>query len=172
MPEKKHSRDAGSAEAEWVVRRAGHVAKTIKGLLVALVVALSLELTGDAGAAALALLGTSLAILFSNLYEDYVQREIEAGRRLGLVDLRALAGHLVGIPLGIAPAFVLFMLAWVGVISTEQAVDAVIWSGIGLLFALGYLSAWIQGNDRVHALGHGLVLAIIGIAILALKSLH
>jgi hypothetical protein len=144
MAEMERSGDTGSAETEWVVRRAGHVGKSVKGLLVALVVALSLELTGDAGAAALALLGTALAIFFSNLYEDYVQREIESGRRLGLADLGSIAGHLVGIPLGIAPAFVLFVLAWFGTISTEWAVDAAIWSGIGLLFALGYLSGRIE----------------------------
>jgi hypothetical protein len=172
MAEEGHSADAASAQAEWVARRAGHVAKAVKGLLVALVMALSLELTSDAGAAALALLGTVLAILFSNLYGDYLQREVEAGRRLLLADLRSLAGHLIGIPLGIVPAFVLFVLAWLGIISTAWAVDAAIWSGIGLLFALGFLSGRIQGNDRVHAVGHGLVLAVIGIAILALKTLH
>ena len=69
----------GDPEVAWLVRRAGHVSKTVKGLLIGLAAALGLELTQDAGAAALALAGTVLAVLLGNVYGDAIQHEIEHG---------------------------------------------------------------------------------------------
>ena len=81
-------REDGSAEVVWLARRAGHVSKSVKGLLIGLAAVLGPELTQDAGAAALALAGTVIAALLGNMYGDGIQHEIQLGRRL---DRRALA---------------------------------------------------------------------------------
>jgi hypothetical protein len=154
------------------LRRADHVAKTIKGLLVALVAALALELTDDPGAAALGLIGTVAAVLAGNVYADFVEADIASGRRLGPRDVAGLTWHSVGIGAGAVPAFVLFVLAWLGVIAVLTAIDVAIWSGIALLLLLGYLSGRLRGDDRLHAALHGTLLALVGIGVLALKSIH
>jgi uncharacterized protein YacL len=162
----------GDPEVAWLVRRAGHVSKSVKGLLIGLAAALGLELTQDAGAAALALAGTVIAVLLGNVYGDAIQHEIEHGRRL---DRRALAGvvwHSVGVILGALPAFLLLVAAWLDVIDTQLAVDLVVWSGIGLLLVLGYGGGRLGGATPRGAVMHGVLLASLGVVVLAVKSLH
>jgi hypothetical protein len=162
----------GISEVDWIAQRAGYVAKAVKGLLIALAIALSLELTSDAGAAALALVGSVLGLLAANLYADFVQREIEAGHRLSLTEIRALMGHSLAIPAGAAPAFLLFVAAWLQIVSTDLAINAAIWSGIGLLFVLGYASGRMQSDTRLQAVGHGLILGLVGVGVLIVKTVH
>ena len=83
-----------------------------------------------------------------------------------------MVGHSIGIPLGALPAFLLFVATWLGLMVTEIAIDVAIWSGIALLFVLGHSSGRLRGDDQGHALLHGLLLAVIGLAVLAVKSLH
>jgi len=161
-----------SVEVEWVARRANHVSKTIKGILLALAAALGLELASDAGAAALALAGTVVAVVFGNVYGDAMQDEIRSARRMDIRRLGPVIRHSAAIVLGAAPAFVLFTLAWLEVIATETAIDVALWSGIGLLFVLGYFSGRVIGDEKSAALKHGFLLAVIGVGVLALKSLH
>ena len=164
--------DGGDPEVAWLVRRAGHVSKTVKGLLIGLAAALGLELTLDAGAAALALAGTVIAVLLGNVYGDAIQHEIQQGRQL---DRRALANvvwHSVGVILGALPAFLLLLAAWLDAIDPQLAVDLVVWSGIGLLLVLGYAGGRLGGATQRGALIHGVVLASLGVVVLAVKSLH
>jgi hypothetical protein len=164
--------DVERGEIEWVARRSHHVSKTIKGLLLALAAALALELTVDAGAAALALAVSVIGVMAADLYEHAVQQEVETASRIDRRSARALMGSAIGIAAGASLAFALFILAWLEVITTELAIDTAIWSGIGVLFALGYLSARMRSEERGRALMHGSVLALIGIGVLALKTLH
>jgi hypothetical protein len=159
-------------EVEWISRRATHVAKAIKGLLVALVAALALELTLDPGAAALGLAGTVVAVLAADVYEHAVQEEIQSGRRLDRREMARVFGHSAGIPLGAAPALFLFILAWLGIIATDLAIDGSLWSGIGALVVLGYASGRLRGDAYRPALVHGLLLAALGLGVLALKAAH
>ena len=161
-----------NGEVAWLVRRAGHVSKTVKGLLIGLAAALGLELTQDAGAAALALTGTVIAVLLGNVYGDAIQHEIEHGRRLDRHALAGVAWHSVGVILGALPAFLLLVAAWLDAIDTPLAVDLVVWSGIGLLLVLGYAGGRLGGAKQGGALIHGVVLASLGIVVLAVKSLH
>ena len=66
----------------------------------------------------------------------------------------------------------LFILAWLGLLSTEAAITTSIWIGMGLLLLLGYASGRLQGDDRRGAIKHGLFLAVIGLGVLAAKSIH
>jgi hypothetical protein len=161
-----------SEEIDWLSRRADHVSKAIKGLLLGLAAALGLELTQDAGAAALALLGTVLAVTLGNVYGDAVQHEITQKRRLRWAELRPVAGHSMGIVLGALPAFVLFVAAWLEIITVDLAIDATIWSGIGLLLVLGYAAGRLGGDSQRGALGHAVVLASLGMVVLLVKSIH
>ena len=158
-----------AVEVAWVARRAGHVSKAVKGVLIALAAALALELSTDAGAAALGLLGTVIAIMFANAYADWMQTEIVQGRRLKLADVRSVAGHSVGVGLGALPGFLLFVAAWLGLLAIEATIDLAIWSGIGLLLMFGYVGGRLQGDGRPAALLHGLLLAVVGLGVLLIK---
>lgn len=147
--------DDDSVEVAWVARRAGHVAKAVKGVLIALAAALALEISSDAGAAALGLLGTVIAVMFANAYADWLQAEIERGRRLGLADLRHVAGRSLGVAAGALPAFLLFVAAWLGWLTVEATIDLAIWIGIGLLFVFGYVGGRLRGDQQAAALMHG-----------------
>ena len=162
-------RDPGSVEVAWVARRAGHVAKAVKGVLLALAAALALEISSDAGAAALGLLGTVIAVMFANAYADWLQAEIERGRRLGLADLRHVAGRSLGVAAGALPAFLLFVAAWLGWLAIDATIDLAIWIGIGLLFAFGYVGGRLRGDQQTGALVHGFLLAVVGIGVLLIK---
>jgi hypothetical protein len=61
---------------------------------------------------------------------------------------------------------------WLDVIDTELAVDLVVWSGIGLLLVLGYAGGRLGGATPRGALIHGVLLASLGVVVLAVKSLH
>lgn len=165
-------RDDANLEVAWLVRRAAHVSKTVKGLLIGLAAALGLELTQDAGAAALALAGTVIAVLLGNVYGDAIQHEIKRGRQLDRRSLASVVWHSVGVILGALPAFLLLVAAWLDAIDMPLAVDLVVWSGIGLLLVLGYAGGRLGGAARRGALIHGVVLASLGIVVLAVKSLH
>ncbi len=165
-------REDGSAEVVWLARRAGHVSKSVKGLLIGLAAVLGLELTQDAGAAALALAGTVIAVLLGNIYGDAIQHEIQLGRRLDRHALATVVWHSVGVVVGALPAFLLLVAAWLGVIDMQLAVDLVVWSGIGLLLVLGYAGGRLGGVTQRGALIHGALLASLGVVVLAVKSLH
>ena len=57
-------------------------------------------------------------------------------------------------------------------IDAPLAVDLVVWSGIGLLLVLGHAGGRLGGATHRGALIHGVVLASLGIVVLAVKSLH
>lgn len=153
----------------WEARRAGHVSKAVKGVLIALAAALALELSADAGAAAFGLLGTVIAIMLANAYADWMQTEIEESRRPKLSDVGSVAGLSASVVFGALPGFLLFVAAWLGVLAIEATIDLAIWSGIGLLFVFGYAGDRLGGDGRPAALLHGLLLAIIGLGVLLIK---
>jgi len=153
----------------WVAKRAGYVSKGVKGVFIALAAALALDLSADAGAAALGLVGTIIAILFANAYADWLQIEIDQSRRLGLSDVPAVAGHSVGVALGALPALLLFIAAWLGLMAIATAVDLAVWTGIAMLFALGYAAGRLQGDTKPSAMSHGVKLAVVGLGVLLIK---
>lgn len=165
-------RDEEDVELAWLGRRAGHVSKAVKGLLLGLAAALGLELTNDPGAALLALLGTVVAVVVGNVYADAIQFEIERGTIFGRRALASTADHSLGILIGAIPALVLFTLAWLDIVDIDLAIDLAIWSGIGLLAVLGYVGGRLGGGTRRDAVVHGVLLAGLGIVVLAVKSLH
>ena len=163
--------DDDTVEVAWVAKRANHVAKTIKGVLVAMAASLALEATSDPGAAALGLIGTVIAIGFASIYGDWLQTEIEEGRRLRPGSLPLVAGRSAGVALGALPATLLFVAAWLGLVSAGTAVDLSLWIGVGLLFVFGYVGARLRRDTRGGAALQGLLLSVVGLGVLALKYL-
>ena len=154
-----------SEEVAWVARRAGYVSKAVKGVLIALAAALALDVSADAAATALGLVGT----VMRDYAPAFASEEIEQGRRLGLADVPSVAAHSVGVALGALPAFALFIAAWLGLLAVETTVDLAIWSGIALLFVFGYVAGRLQGDTQVAALVHALLLAVVGLGVLLIK---
>ena len=79
---------------------------------------------------------------------------------------------MAGNPGGRTLLVLLLVAAWLDVIDTQLAVDLVVWSGIGLLLVLGYAGGRLGGATPRGAVMHGVLLASLGVVVLAVKSLH
>jgi hypothetical protein len=156
----------------WRPSWEGHIAKLVKGLIVALSAVVVLEWSADPGTATLALVGAVVAVIVGDLYADMLQRDVESRRRLAWEGLRRSGDQHVGIALGAIPAVCLFVLAWTGVIDTGLALDLSVWGGIVLLGGVGYAAARLRHESISRALGHAAILALIGVFVLVIKVLH
>jgi hypothetical protein len=151
---------------------ARHVAKIVKGLLVALGAVVVLEWSSNPVTATLALIGATLAVLVGDVYAEVIQREIEMRRRVGLGDARGILLHYAGVPLGALPALALFVLASSELISTGLAIELSVWGGIALLGGFGFAAGRLRGEPTMRSAVHGATLALVGVVVLVFKTWH
>jgi hypothetical protein len=131
-----------------------------------------LDWSADAGTAAIALIGSVVAVLAGDLYADALQRDVQSRHRPGWRELRATALDHAGIPVGALPILVLFVLAWIGRIETGVAATLAVWAGVALLGALGFMAARLRRESIARSLGHAATLALVGVVVLLIKTLH
>lgn len=161
-----------AAELMGRVSRAGDIAKMVKGLIVAVAFVVVLDRTEDPAVASVGLAVTVLAVMVGDAYALALEREIDSRQRLGRRDLGAVFRHISAIAIGATPVLVVFVLAWIGLLEADTASNLAVWGGIALLGALGFAAAHLRGERTLRSLAHGGALALIGVGVLAIESLH
>ena len=146
--------------------------KFIEGLLVALAAVVVLEWSAEVSTATLALIGSTFALFAGTFYGELIQHEIETRQSPTAAELKGVALDASPILLGAMPALAVLLLAWAGLIGTELALTVAVWGGIGLLGTIGYGAARLREAPSFAAVLHGVSLALIGIVVLGIKTLH
>jgi hypothetical protein len=156
------------APADWW---ADHVARIVKGLLVALVLVLVLDRHPDPEITTLALVGALVAVWVGDVYTAVIEAEFVHRRRPSRADLQALASDAATATIGFLPALVPFALAWAGILGADLAGDLAVWIGIAALAAVGLVAARRAGRGLLACVLHAAVLTLAGVVVLVVKAL-
>ena len=133
---------------------------------------LVLEWSADARTASLALIGSVVALFVGNLYAEFVATDLKSGHNPTRAELRSIAIDSSAILVGAVPGLTLLGLAWAGWIEPARALAGAVWAGVVVLGGLGFVAGWLRGDSLPRCIGHGLALSLIGVVVLAIKSLH
>lgn len=148
------------------------VARVIYGAIIGLALIVALQ-SHPPGAWTMEawLLGTAVAVGLAEVYSDVVGTETSERHRVTRVELLHMLEQAGGVAFGIAFPAVFFLLAGVGVIELSAAFSLAKWSGLGLIGFYGYWAARFSGAPVPRALLQAALVALVGGALIALKSL-
>jgi hypothetical protein len=148
------------------------VSRVVYGSIIGLALVVALEAHPPAPAAVIAsLLGTAVAVALAELYSDLVGFETMRHRKAGEAELRELAADIAAVGFGIASPAVFFLLAATGGLELDTAFRVAKWSGLGLIGVYGFAGARLSGAGLGAALMQAAAVALIGAALILLKSL-
>jgi hypothetical protein len=147
------------------------VAKVVYGSIIGLALIVAVEKHPPAaGVMAVWLLGTGLAVALAEIYSEYVGHETSTRQPVTRHDLRHMADDAVAVGYGVAFPAVFFLISAVGLIEIETAFTVAKWSGVGLIGFYGFWAARFAGAAPHHALLRGLLVALVGAGLIALKA--
>ena len=148
------------------------VAKVVYGSIIglALVVALAGHPPSTA-AVIVSLLGTAVAVGLAELYSEVVGAETSNRHSVTRHQLAHMLDDAVAVAFGIAFPAVFFLLALFHLISVDTAFSLARWSGLALIGFYGFWAARFAGAPVPRALLRAAIVALIGGALIVLKSL-
>jgi hypothetical protein len=145
------------------------VAKTVKGMFVALALVVALEHDPDPVVTLLALVGAVVAFTAGELYDATVEAQIMRRRRLAAGELRGITVEQSFIGVGGLPTMVVVILSSVGLYSSATADTVAVWVGVATLAGLGFLTGRIARQPWPRCVLYAAESALIGLAIVVLK---
>jgi len=116
------------------------------------------------------LLGTALAVGLAEIYSEVVGAETSTRQPVARRELRHMFEDAAAVAFGVAFAAVFFLLAALGVMEVERAFTIAKWTGLGLIGFYGFWAARFAGAAPHRALFKGLLVALIGAGLIALKA--
>jgi hypothetical protein len=116
-------------------------------------------------------LGTAVAVGLAELYSELVGFETTRRRKAGGNELRELGGDIGAVAFGISFPALFFLLAALGALEDDAAFTLAKWTGVGLIGLYGFAGARLSGANLHIAFAQGLGVALIGAALILLKSL-
>lgn len=150
----------------------GHeVSKTIYGTIIILVVIVTMEdhpLT-PAGTAATVVL-TGLGVALAELFSDILGKSIEERHSLSQEERREVAKDISAVMIGAWLPLPYIVLAWLGFISIELAIDLSKWTLIGVLIFYGYVASRLSGNAPLRSFIFAIFASTIGALIVLFKQ--
>jgi hypothetical protein len=148
------------------------VAKVVYGAIIglALIVALEKHPPGP-GVMAVWLVGTAVAVGLAELYSEVVGTETSTRRPVGRKDLGHMGEEAAAVGFGVALFAVIFVLSALGAFGIGTAFTIAKWSGLGLIGFYGFWAARFAGATPPRALVKGVMVALIGAGLIALKAL-
>lgn len=148
------------------------MSRVVYGSIIGLALVVALEAhPPPPGAVVASLLGTAVAVGLAELYSELVGFETTRRRKAGSPEVRELIADIVAVAFGISFPAVFFLLAALGALEDESAFTVAKWTGVGLIGVYGFAGARLSGA-RVHlALAQAAAVALIGAALIVLKSL-
>jgi hypothetical protein len=170
---------AGERGGSGLIRRyvAAHlgsrqVSRVIYGSIIGLALVVALEAHPPPPAAVIAsLLGTAVAVALAELYSELVGFETIRRRKAGASELGRLSADVGAVAFGIAFPAVFFLLATTDALQVETAFTVAKWTGVGLIGVYGYAGARLSGAGVAASLVQAAAVALIGAALILLKSL-
>ena len=148
------------------------MSRVVYGSIIGLALVVALEAHPPPPAAVIAsLLGTAVAVALAELYSELVGFETTRHRRAGATELRGLSADIVAVGAGISFPALFFLLAATDVLEVETAFTVAKWTGVALIGVYGYAGARLSGAGLVACLVQGAAVALIGAALIVLKSL-
>jgi hypothetical protein len=148
------------------------VGKVVYGSIIGLAVVVALQgHPPPAGSVAVLLLGTAVAVGLAEVYSEVVGVETSTRRPV----TRPQVGHMVedagAVAFGVAFPALFFLLAALGVMDDDTAFSMAKWTGLGLIGFYGFWAARFAGAAPHRAVLKGLLVALIGAGLIALKAL-
>ena len=116
------------------------------------------------------LLGTALAVGLAEIYSEVVGAETSTRQPVARQQLRHMFEDAAAVAFGVAFPAVFFLLAALGVMEVERAFTIAKWTGLGLIGFYGFWAARFAGAAPHRALFKGLLVALIGAGLIALKA--
>lgn len=148
------------------------VSRVIYGAIIGLALVVALQAHPPPSAAVVAtLLGTAVAVSLAEVYSELVGFETVRRRHATSAERERLIADAAAVAVGVGFPSVFFLLAVVGVLGDESAFTIAKWSGLGLLGLYGFTGARLTGSGLFEALVKGGGVAVIGGALILLKSL-
>jgi hypothetical protein len=148
------------------------VAKVVYGSIIGLALIVAVEQHPPAaGVMAVWLVGTGLAVALAEIYSEYVGTETRTRQPVTRKQLRHMVEDGVAVAYGVAFPAVFFLVAALGIIDVTRAFSIAKWSGVGLIGFYGFWAARFAGASPHRALVKGLLVALIGAGLVALKAL-
>jgi len=150
----------------------GQVAKVVYGSIIGL--ALVTALAGHpprAVAMIVYLLGTAVAVGLAEMYSEIVGAETRNRHRITRPQLVPMVDDALAVAFGIAFPALFFLLALIGVISVDTGFSLAKDCGLALIGFYGFWAARFAGAPVHQALFRAVLVALVGGALIALKSL-
>jgi hypothetical protein len=148
------------------------VSRVVYGSIIGLALVVALEAhPPPAGAVIASLLGTAVAVGLAELYSELIGFETSHRRRAGSAELHELRGDIAAVGFGIAFPAIFFVLAALDLLEDETAFTLAEWTGVGLIGLYGFAGARMAGSPPHTALAKAALVALIGAALILLKSL-
>jgi hypothetical protein len=148
------------------------VSRVVYGSIIGLALVVALEAHPPApGAVTASLLGTAVAVALAELYSELVGFETIRHRKPGAAELRRLEADIAAVAFGIAFPALFFLLAAAGSLQTETAFTVAKWTGLGLIGMYGFAGARLSGAGVRASLIQAASVALVGAALILLKSL-
>jgi hypothetical protein len=148
------------------------VSRVVYGSIIGLALIVALEAhPPPPGAVTASLLGTAVAVALAELYSELVGFETIEHRKAGPSELRRLGSDIAAVAFGIGFPALFFLLSAAGSLKTETAFTVAKWTGLGLIGVYGFAGARLSGAGLPAALVHAAAVALVGAALIVLKSL-
>jgi hypothetical protein len=163
-----------SAPRRFVVAHLGspQVSRVVYGSIIGLALVVALEAhPPPPGAVIASLLGTAIAVALAELYSELVGFETTRHRKADSRELRHLGIDVAAVAFGISFPAVFFLLATLDRFEDETAFTLAKWTGLGLIGIYGFAGARLSGARMTTALLQATAVALIGGALILLKSL-
>jgi hypothetical protein len=148
------------------------VARVIYGSIIGLALVVALEAhPPSAGFVAGSLIATAVAVAIAEVYSDIVGTETRTHRRVRGPELAHVLRDGMAVAIGVGFPAVFFFLAMADVLELDTAFTVAKWSGVGLVGFYGFAAARFAGVGLVGALLQASAVAVLGVAIIVVKSL-
>ena len=148
------------------------VGKVVYGSIIGLALVVALEKHPPApGVMAVWLLGTAVAVGLAEVFSEVVGSETNTRSPVTRDQVRHFVEHAAAVGFGIVFPAVFFVLSALGLFEVATAFTVAKWTGVGLIGFYGFWAARFAGSAPSRALVKGVLVALVGAGLIALKSL-
>ena len=112
-----------------------------------------------------------MAVGLAELYSEIVGTETRERHRIDREQLAEITDDVLAVAFGVAFPAVWFVLAAVGVFSSDAAFTISRWSGLGLIGFYAYIAGRLAGESRPRAVLQAAAVAAVGGLLIAAKAL-
>jgi VIT1/CCC1 family predicted Fe2+/Mn2+ transporter len=116
------------------------------------------------------LAGTALAVGLAEVYSEIVGTETSTRQSVTRRQVGHMVEDAVAVGFGVAFPAAFFLLSALGLFEVETAFTIAKWTGLALIGFYGFWAARFAGAAPHHAVLKGLLVALIGAGLIALKA--